>query len=253
MKKGLWALSPIAALLVLLIVNSFYYGGVSNAPLLFIFVMTAIIAVWTTLGVPLKKRVAIFSSGAGSNNLLLMVWIFMFGLFLAACVTSLCMGTSVGTIVALIPIAAGIAERTEMAMPMIVAAVVGGAFFGDNLSFISDTTIVATQTQGCKLSDKFRFNIKMVLPAAFLVSVAYILLGQGISDAHLSDSIQVWKIIPYLAVLICAAAGVNVLLVLIIGNALTCCTGIFDGSYNLMGWIDSSLQGVMGMSELILI
>lgn len=285
MKKGLWALSPIAALLVLLIVNSFYYGGVSNAPLLFIFVMTAIIAVWTTRGVPLKKRVAIFSSGAGSNNLLLMVWIFMFagafaasakqmgaadamvdltlsllparfalvGLFLAACVTSLCMGTSVGTIVALIPIAAGIAERTEMAMPMIVAAVVGGAFFGDNLSFISDTTIVATQTQGCKLSDKFRFNIKMVLPAAFLVSVAYILLGHGVSEAHLSDSIQVWKVIPYLAVLACAAAGVNVLLVLIIGNALTCCTGIFDGSYNLMGWIDSSLQGVMGMSELILI
>ena len=179
------------------------------------------------------------------------------GLFLAACVTSLCMGTSVGTIVALMPIAAGLAERTEMALPMVAAAVVGGAFFGDNLSFISDTTIVATQSQGCRLSDKFRYNIRMVLPAALIVAVAYVFLGSEASEASLStfnfQRSTIWKILPYAAVLICAACGINVLIVLTAGNILTCLTGILDGNYNLMGWVNSASQGIMGMSELILI
>ena len=285
MKKGLLALSPIAAMIVLLIVFSVYYGGISNAPLLFIFVLTAIIGIAVTRGLPLKERVAIFSQGAGSADLLLMVWIFMLagafaasakemgaasamvdltlhilpakfaltGLFLAACITSLCMGTSVGTIVALMPIAAGLAERTEMALPMVAAAVVGGAFFGDNLSFISDTTIVSTQTQGCRLSDKFRFNVKMVLPAAIVVAFLYIFLGGGVTEIAETEAIQWWKVIPYLTVLVCAACGINVLVVLVIGNILTCTTGVGDGSYDLMGWINGTLNGVMGMSELILI
>ncbi len=285
MKKGLLALSPMAAMIVLLIVFSVYYGGISNAPLLFIFVLTAIIGIAVTRGLPLKERVAIFSQGAGSADLLLMVWIFMLagafaasakemgaasamvdltlhilparfaltGLFLAACITSLCMGTSVGTIVALMPIAAGLAERTEMALPMVAAAVVGGAFFGDNLSFISDTTIVSTQTQGCRLSDKFRFNVKMVLPAAIVVAFLYIFLGGGVTEIAETEAIQWWKVIPYLTVLVCAACGINVLVVLVIGNILTCTTGVGDGSYDLMGWINGTLNGVMGMSELILI
>lgn len=275
----------MAAMIVLLIVFSVYYGGISNAPLLFIFVLTAIIGIAVTRGLPLKERVAIFSQGAGSADLLLMVWIFMLagafaasakemgaasamvdltlhilpakfaltGLFLAACVTSLCMGTSVGTIVALMPIAAGLAERTEMALPMVAAAVVGGAFFGDNLSFISDTTIVSTQTQGCRLSDKFRFNVKMVLPAAIVVAFLYIFLGGGVTEIAGTEAIQWWKVIPYLTVLVCAACGINVLVVLVIGNILTCTTGVGDGSYDLMGWINGTLNGVMGMSELILI
>lgn len=272
-------------MIVLLIVFSVYYGGISNAPLLFIFVLTAIIGIAVTRGLPLKERVAIFSQGAGSADLLLMVWIFMLagafaasakemgaasamvdltlhilpakfaltGLFLAACITSLCMGTSVGTIVALMPIAAGLAERTEMALPMVAAAVVGGAFFGDNLSFISDTTIVSTQTQGCRLSDKFRFNVKMVLPAAVVVAFLYIFLGGGATEIAGTEAIQWWKVIPYLTVLVCAACGINVLVVLVIGNILTCTTGVGDGSYDLMGWINGTLNGVMGMSELILI
>lgn len=275
----------MAAMIVLLIVFSVYYGGISNAPLLFIFVLTAIIGIAVTRGLPLKERVAIFSQGAGSADLLLMVWIFMLagafaasakemgaasamvdltlhilparfaltGLFLAACITSLCMGTSVGTIVALMPIAAGLAERTEMALPMVAAAVVGGAFFGDNLSFISDTTIVSTQTQGCRLSDKFRFNVKMVLPAAIVVAFLYIFLGGGVTEIAETEAIQWWKVIPYLTVLVCAACGINVLVVLVIGNILTCTTGVGDGSYDLMGWINGTLNGVMGMSELILI
>lgn len=289
MKKGLLALSPIAAMILLLIGNSIYYGGVSNAPLLLVFVLTAMVAIAVTRGIRFKERVSVFSRGAGSPNLLLMVWIFMLagafaasakemgaaeamvnltlrilparfaltGLFLAACLTSLCMGTSVGTIVALMPIAAGLADKTEMALPLVAAAVVGGAFFGDNLSFISDTTIVATQTQGCKLSDKFRFNILMVIPAAIIVAVLYVFLGTSATDATLSavqyQLSSVLKVLPYLAVLVTAAFGVHVLVVLALGCALTCLTGIRDGSYTLMGWIDSSLSGVMGMSELILI
>lgn len=288
MRKGLLALAPIAAMIVLLIVFSIYYGGVSNAPLLVIFVLAAIVGVALTRG-PLKERIDIFSRGAGSPNLLLMVWIFMLagafaasakqmgaaesmvdltlavlparfalaGLFLAACVTSLCMGTSVGTIVALMPIAAGLAERTEMALPLVAAAVVGGAFFGDNLSFISDTTIVSTQTQGCQLSDKFRFNIKMVIPAAIIVTIIYIFLGTetetaDLSTIHFQFSTFI-KVLPYLVVLVTAAFGVNVLVVLALGCVLTCITGILDGSYDFMGWIDSALTGVMGMAELILI
>ena len=253
--------------------------------MLFIFIVIAIIAVALTRKLPLKERISIFSRGAGNTNLLLMVWIFMLagafaasakemgaagamvdltlhflpakfaltGLFLAACVTSLCMGTSVGTIVALMPIAAGLAERTEMALPMVAAAVVGGAFFGDNLSFISDTTIVATQSQGCKLSDKFHYNVRMVMPAALIVAVVYVFLGEEAIDITSTGAIEWWKVLPYLVVLICAACGINVLVVLTAGNILTCLTGILDGSYDLMGWIGSASQGIMGMSELILI
>ena len=320
-------------MIVLLIVCSVYYGGVSNAPLLFVFVLTAVISISLTRGIPFKERVAVFSRGAGSPNLLLMVWIFMLagsfaataqemgaaeamvnltllvlpvkfaltGLFLAACATSLCMGTSVGTIVALMPIAAGLADKTGMGLPLVAAAVVGGAFFGDNLSFISDTTIVSTQTQGCKLSDKFRFNVIMVMPAAIIVAILYIFINPSFHQSinyqspitnyqssitnhqspitnhqspitNYQSSITnhqspitnhkspitnyqspITKLIPYLTVLICAACGVDVLVVLVIGCALTCITGMLDGSYDLMGWITGSLNGVMGMSELILI
>ena len=285
MKKGLLALSPILAMVVLLVGLSVYCGGVSNAPLLLVFVLTAIVAVAVTRGEKLSDRIAIFSSGAGSKNLLLMVWIFMLagafaasakqmgaadamvdltlyflppkfalaGLFIAACITSLCLGTSVGTIVALMPIAAGLADRTSMSVALVAAAVVGGAFFGDNLSFISDTTIVSTQSQGCKLSDKFRFNLLMVTPVAVIACIIYLVMGSSANGEIVASAVQFWKVIPYLVVLICAACGINVLVVLVLGNALTCITGIADGSYALMGWIEGSLQGVMGMSELILI
>lgn len=285
MKKGLLALSPIAAMIVLLIVLSAYYGGVSNAPLLFIFVITAMIAVGLTRGIPLGERISIFSQGAGSPKLLLMVWIFMLagafaatakemgaagamvdltlrilptnfalaGLFIAACLTSICMGTSVGTIVALMPIATGLAEATTMTLPVVAAAVVGGAFFGDNLSVISDTTIVATQSQGCRMSDKFRFNIRMVTPAAILVTALYIFLGWSTKGIAAEGEILWWKVMPYIVVFVCAICRINVLVVLALGCMLTCATGIIDGSYDLISWEEAALRGVMGMSELILI
>ena len=162
------------------------------------------------------------------------------------------MGTSVGTSVAFMPIAASLADKTEMSLPLMAAAIVGGAFFGDNLSFISDTTIVATQSQGCKQSDKFRYNFFLVLPVAILVCIIYLLMGSG-ADEVTAGNVMWWKIIPYAAVLVSAAMGMNVMLVLLMGNVLTGIVGIADGSYTFMEWTASLTAGIMGMSELILI
>ena len=231
-----------------------------------------------------RERITEFSKGAGQKDLLMMVWIFVLagafaasakamgavdatvnltlqllptnfrlaGLFISACVVSLCMGTSVGTIVAFMPIAASLADKTEMSLPLMAAAIVGGAFFGDNLSFISDTTIVATQSQGCKQSDKFRYNFFLVLPVAILVCIIYLLMGSG-ADEVAAGNVMWWKIIPYAAVLVSAAMGMNVMLVLLMGNVLTGIVGIADGSYTFMEWTSSLTAGIMGMSELILI
>ena len=253
--------------------------------MLLIFITLSIIAILLSRGMRFRERITEFSKGAGHKDLLLMVWIFVLagafassakamgavdatvnltlqllpanflvaGLFISACVVSLCMGTSVGTIVAFIPIAASLADKTDMSLPLMAAAIVGGAFFGDNLSFISDTTIVATQSQGCKQSDKFKYNFFLVIPAALLVCGIYLLLGQGGNEVVTGDIVYWWKIIPYLAVLISAICGMNVMLVLLIGNLLTGIIGMLDGSYTFIGWTDSLTSGIMGMSELILI
>lgn len=253
--------------------------------MLLIFITISIIAILLSRGMSLRERIAEFSRGAGQKDLLLMVWIFVLagafassakamgavdatvnlalellptsfllpGLFIAACLVSLCMGTSVGTIVALMPIAASLADKAGISLPLMAAAIVGGAFFGDNLSFISDTTIVATQSQGCKQSDKFKYNFMLVLPVAVIVCVIYALLGASGNGVVTGASVLWWKIIPYAAVLITAALGVNVMLVLLMGNVLTGIVGIADSSYSFMGWIDSMTTGIMGMSELILI
>lgn len=253
--------------------------------MLLIFITISIIAILLSRGMSLRERIAEFSRGAGQKDLLLMVWIFVLagtfassakamgavdatvnlalellptsfllpGLFIAACLVSLCMGTSVGTIVALMPIAASLADKAGISLPLMAAAIVGGAFFGDNLSFISDTTIVATQSQGCKQSDKFKYNFMLVLPIAVIVCIIYALLGASGNEVITGESVLWWKIIPYAAVLITAALGMNVMLVLLMGNVLTGIVGIADSSYSFMGWIDSMTTGIMGMSELILI
>ena len=252
--------------------------------MLLIFISLSIIAILLSRGITFRERIAEFSKGAGQRDLLFMVWIFVLagafassakamgavdatvnltlqllpanflvaGLFISACIVSLCMGTSVGTIVALVPIATSLAEKTEISLPLMAAARVGGAFFGDNLSFISDTTIVATQSQGCKMSDKFKYNFFLVLPAAIIVSIIYLLLGTGSSDVE-SSTVLWWKIIPYATVLLSAALGMNVMLVLLMGILLTGLVGIIDGSYSFIQWTNSLTIGIMSMSELILI
>ena len=252
--------------------------------MLLIFIILSIVAILLSRGMTFRERITEFSKGAGQKDLLLMVWIFVLagafassakamgavdatvnltlqllpadfllaGLFISACVVSLCMGTSVGTIVAFMPIAASLADKTDMSIPLMAAAIVGGAFFGDNLSFISDTTIVATQSQGCKQSDKFRYNFFLVLPAAVVVCIIYLLMGRGAHDV-MAGHVMWWKIIPYAAVLVSAALGMNVMMVLLMGNILTGIVGIADGSYSFTGWTESLTSGIMGMSELILI
>ena len=239
----------------------------------------------TSWNFPLPKRIDMFSKGAGTSNMMMMLWIFvlagafansakvmgsvdatvnltlmvlpgsmiMAGLFLAACFISLSIGTSVGTIVALVPIAAGLAGSTGVSIPMMTAVVVGGAFFGDNLSFISDTTIVATSTQGCRMSDKFRVNFFIVMPAALVIFIIYIFAGSGIQSPTDIPVVEFSKVIPYLVVLVCAIFGMNVMAVLTIGIILTGLIGMINGTYDIYGWFSSMGEGILGMSELIIV
>lgn len=247
--------------------------------------MSSIFSIVISGGMPLKKRVEIYSHGAGTGNMMLMLWIFVLagafansakamgsidatvnltlnmlpgsmllaGLFIASCFISLSIGTSVGTIVALVPIASGLALTTGASVPMMTAVIAGGSFFGDNLSFISDTTIAATSTQGCKLSDKFRVNSFITMPAAAIILVIYIIAGADIqSPQHIPD-IEYVKVIPYIVVLITAICGMNVMAVLTTGLMLTGIIGIACGTYDVYGWFDSMGAGIMNMGELIII
>ena len=175
------------------------------------------------------------------------------GIFLASCFISLSIGTSVGTIVALTPVAAGIAMKTDVSLPFMTALVIGGAFFGDNLSFISDTTIAATRTQGCVMRDKFRVNFLIAVPAALLVFIYYIIYGTQVESASEIHAIEWGKVIPYLIVLGTAIAGMNVTLVLLLGVLSTGIIGCIYGSFDLFGWFASMGEGITGMGELIII
>ena len=145
------------------------------------------------------------------------------------------------------------ADYTGMSLPMIVAVVVGGSFFGDNLSFISDTTIVATSTQECRLSDKFRVNSYLVMPVACLMLLVYIFMGIHTQAVHSSGNIDILKVIPYIVVLVTAILGMNVMAVLTIGLFLTGIIGILLGAFDFFGWMQAMGNGILGMGELIII
>lgn len=283
--KGLWALSPLAVFIVLYLVTSIIARDFYKVPITVAFMAASAYAVVISGGIPLRKRIDIYSQGAATGQMMLMLWIFILagafahtakvmgaidatvnlsltllpgnmllaGLFLAACFISLSVGTSVGTIVALTPIAAGVAEQTDTSIALMTAVVVGGSFFGDNLSFISDTTIVATSTQGCKLSDKFRVNSFIVIPAALLILVVYLFMGAGIHSPQHIPEVAFVKVIPYLVVLFTAVFGMNVMAVLSLGIILTGIIGICDGSFDVFGWFGAMGDGIKGMGELIII
>ena len=245
----------------------------------------SIYAVIISSGMPLRKRIDAYSRGASTDQMVLMIWIFVLagafahsakvmgaidatvnltlsllppqmllaGLFLAACFISLSIGTSVGTIVALTPIATGIAEQTESSIPLMTAVVVGGSFFGDNLSFISDTTIIATSTQGCRLNDKFRVNSYIVLPAAIVILAIYLFMGSDIHAPQEIPEVEIIKVIPYLIVLLCAIFGMNVMAVLTLGIIITGAIGMWVGAFDIYGWLQSMGDGIKGMGELIII
>lgn len=285
MKKGIIALSPLLVFIVLYLVTSIIARDFYKVPITVAFMVASIYAVIMAGGIPLRKRIDIYSRGAGTGQMMLMIWIFILagafansakamgsidatvnlaltllpanmllaGLFLAACFISLSVGTSVGTIVALTPIAAGVASQTGTALPLMVAVVVGGSFFGDNLSFISDTTIVATSTQGCRLSDKFRVNSYIVIPAAIAILAIYVVMGLHTQAPQTVGPVSLLKVVPYLVVLLTAVYGMNVMAVLTLGIALTGAIGLIDGSFDFYGWMGSMGQGIVGMGELIII
>ena len=294
-KKGLLALSPLFLLIVLIVAFTVYSVDSSHQDtslsLTVAFMISSIYAVAISGGMPVKKRVDTYSKGAGANNLMLMLWIYVLagsfaasakamgavdatvnlalsilpasmilpGLFLAACFISVSIGTSVGTVVALVPIAAGLAHSMDANVGMMTAIIVGGAYFGDNLSFISDTTVVATQTQNCKMSDKFKVNSMIVVPAAVLVLIAYSVMGVGLQAPTHINEVEYMKVLPYLTVLVTAIAGMNVMAVLTLGTLLCGAIGIgshllgASGSYDLFGWFSAMGNGIIGMGELIII
>lgn len=285
MKKGLLALSPLAVFVILYLVTSIIARDFYKVPITVAFMAASMYAVVTSGNIPLRERIDIYSRGAAKGQMMLMIWIFILagafahtakvmgaidatvnlaltllpgnmllaGLFLAACFISVSVGTSVGTIVALTPIAAGVAQQTGTSIPLMTAVVVGGSFFGDNLSFISDTTIAATSTQGCKLSDKFRVNSFIVVPAAVLILGLYLFMGQGITSPHSVGDVSFVKVVPYLVILLTAVLGMNVMAVLSMGIILTGIIGILDGSFDIFGWFSAMGNGIVGMGELIII
>ena len=283
--RGWLALSPLPVFLVIYLVSSLAAGDFYKIPISAAFLLSSVYALTVSRGKDIEQKIAVFSEGAGNKNVLLMIWIFVLagafantakaigsieatvnlilmilpgklilaGLFLAACLISMAIGTSVGTIVALVPIAAGIAEQTGFSLPMLTAVIVGGAFFGDNLSFISDTTIASTRTQGCSMADKFKANIWLALPAAIVVTAIYVILGRHLEAFPAVGQISWIKLLPYLAVIVLAISGANVTGVLCIGLGLSAVIGFSLGDLGWTGFLTAVGDGIAGMGDLIIV
>ena len=284
--NGWLALSPLLVFLLAYLVSSLVARDFYKVPVAAAFIIaTAYALLITRRAGKTDDRIAIFSKGAGDRNVLLMIWIFVLagafastakdigaidatvaatlkilpgkfvfaGLFLAACFISMSIGTSVGTIVALVPIATGLAQETGTAVPLMAAVVIGGAFFGDNLSFISDTTVAATKSLGCSMRDKFRVNLWIAAPAALAVTVLYVVIGLRVEAAPVVDSVQWIGLIPYLLVIGMALAGVNVVTVLAVGTIVNGIIGWSTGAFDWIGWMASIGNGIGSMGELIIV
>lgn len=291
--SGLLALSPLLVFLCVYLISSIIAKDFYRIPISSAFLIASIYAVIICRGRTLEQRIATFSEGAGNRNVLLMIWIFVLagafastakdigaidatvnlamrilpgkllyaGLFLAACFISMSIGTSVGTIVALVPVAAGIAQELEAGgltgtftgTPFITAIIVGGAFFGDNMSFISDTTIAATRALGCSMADKFKANIRIVAPAALVVAILYIFMGTSVDITPEAGPIDWVKLIPYVTVIALAISGIDVTAVLTIGLALNAIIGFGGGSLTWTTYLESIGSGISGMGDLIIV
>lgn len=257
-------------------------------PVSIAFLIASVVAIVCSKEKKINDRISRFCKGAANETIIFMIIIFILAgafagttknmgavdatvnmllsllpessilasIFIAACFISMSMGTSTGTIAALAPIAVGLAPQLSIEIPLILGIVVGGAMFGDNLSFISDTTIVATRTQACNMRDKFKVNIRIVLPVAIIVLAIYAYLGMQLPQ--LPETILVpidWiKVVPYLIVLIAAIAGMNVISVLALGITLSGIIGLATQSFNVWNWTQAMSQGIVGdMGELIIV
>ncbi len=280
-----FALIPLAVFLVAYLVVSIAAGDFYKMPITVAFLLASIVSIAISKGGKLSNRIEQYCRGAANSNIMLMVLIFVLagafaqtaksmgaidatvnlalsilpgnllatGIFITACFISTSVGTSVGTIVALAPVAVGIAERAGIPDAMMLGVVISGAMFGDNLSFISDTTIIATRTQGCEMSDKFKVNIRIALPIALVTAIIYTIIGDHFSATESTGSVEWIKVVPYLIVIATAIAGVNVLLVLFLGILLSGLVGLFTGGFDIWGWTAAMGSGITGMGELIII
>jgi len=285
-KKGnALALLPFVVFLALFIGSGVITGDFYQFPMIVAIIIAAGISLMMNRKESLATKIEVFTKGAGNPNVMLMVIIFllagafsevakgmgavestvnlalsvlpenllMVGIFLIACFISISMGTSMGTIVALAPIGVGISEQTDISLAISMAAVIGGAMFGDNLSFISDTTIASVRTQNTKMKDKFKANFFIVLPAAIMTAILFGVLTAGAEAEVTNESFEFMKMLPYVGVIVAALMGVNVLIVLTGGILFAGIIGLVDGSYNTMQLIQAIGNGVVGMEDLAML
>lgn len=283
--KGLISISPLLVFLAIYTSSSIICGDFYAASIIVSFLIACLYTILIFKGKSTEERFAVLARGAAKEDIMTMVLIFILagafaatakqmgaidatvnltlslvpmkmmlcGMFIAACFVSLSIGTSVGTIAALTPIACGIANETGLSLPLMVAVIIGGSYFGDNLSFISDTTIMATKTQGCKLKDKFRYNLKIALPAAIITLVLYLIAGTAATATPVEREINYLLIIPYIYILVSAICGLNVMMLLSTGTILAGTIGILNEKLTLAEWSSAMNNGIMGMSELIIV
>ena len=288
---GLKALSPLIVFLGLYLISCIIAQDFYAIPISAAFLLASVYAICICKGGSLEEKISVFSKGAGDKNVLLMIWIFVLagafastakdigaieatvnlalrilpgkllyaGLFLASCFISMSIGTSVGTIVALVPLAAGIAQEISFGADLasntafITGIIVGGSFFGDNLSFISDTTIAATRSQGCSMADKFKVNLRIVGPAALVVTTLYVILGASVSATPEAGAVNWILLIPYVMIIGLALSGLNVTAVLTIGIFVNAILGFITGGFSWSGWLVSIGNGISGMGDLIMV
>lgn len=281
---GLLALSPMLVFLILYVAISAIIGDFYKIPISVALLVASMWAIVIYRGRPLKERIETFSKAAADSDIIYMIWIFVLAgafasvaksigsvdatvsftlsifppqyivptLFVAACLISFSIGTSVGTVVALTPLAASLAATEGGNVPFFVGVVLGGAFFGDNLSFISDTTIAATRSQGCSMQDKFKVNLWIALPAAIVTLICYVIFVPEVHVTEVPQTGHWWLMLPYLVVIVTAVCGVNVTLVLTAGIVCAVFLGLCNG-VSMLDMAGFAGSGIGGMGELIII
>jgi len=280
------ALLPLGLFFFLYILTFLLTGDLNRIPVSVAFAITSIAALLSAKGT-IATRIRTYCNGASNPTIMQMILIFILagafagsakatgaadatvnavlsllpagvipaGMFIAACFISIAMGTSCGTIAALTPIALGLAPQTGVSLPEMLGIVIGGSMFGDNLSFISDTTIVATQTQNVRMTDKFLVNLHIIWPVALLLTLYYLYRGFGLHPSLDPPAAVAWpKILPYILTLVLALSRVNVMLVLLSGVLLSGAIGLFDADFTVWNWATAINNGIVhDMSELIII
>ncbi|MEW8955951.1 Na+/H+ antiporter NhaC family protein [Clostridium sp.] len=285
-KGSFKGLLPLIIFLIIYMGGSLYYGDFYGIPILIPFIIAAIVSLFIGKNQSIDEKLSVFCKGVGNENIIMMILIFILsgafaelakdmgaidatvslgmrfipsnlivaGMFIVSCIIALAIGTSMGTIVSLVPIGVEIASKTSLSLPLIVGAVVGGAMFGDNLSMISDTTIAATKTQGCNLKDKFKINFKVVILPAIITAIIFIMISpSNISYTLESNGGEIVKVMPYLLILIGALSGLNVIVLLTLSIFVCGLISLGFGYLDLYNIIQSLYKGIMGMGEIIII